>query len=44
LIVAVTGSLLPVIALHVAIDVTSGIMGWLVLRDEPSILHAEKPF
>lgn len=42
LVVAVTGSILPVIALHVVIDVTSGIMGWLVLREGPSSLYAEQ--
>jgi membrane protease YdiL (CAAX protease family) len=35
LIVLLTGSLLPAIALHALIDASSGVIAWLVLRDEP---------
>jgi len=36
LLVACSGSLVPVIVLHALVDITSGVIAWLVLRDEPA--------
>ena len=35
LLVAITGSLIPAIVLHALIDIISGVVAWLVLREEP---------
>ena len=37
--VAVSGSLLPAIALHALVDAGAGIIAWLVLREEPANGH-----
>ena len=34
LLVAITRSLLPAMALHAVIDVTSGLLGWIAFREE----------
>ena len=36
LLVALSGSLVPAIVLHALIDILSGVIAWLVLRDEPA--------
>jgi uncharacterized protein len=36
LLVAFSGSLVPAIVLHAVVDITSGVIAWLVLRDEPA--------
>ena len=36
LLVALAGSLVPAIALHALVDILSGVIAWLVLRDEPA--------
>jgi len=42
LVVAITGSLWPAIALHALVDLAGGVMAWLVLRDSPTIAAPEK--
>ena len=36
LLVALSGSLVPAIVLHALVDILSGVIAWLVLRDEPT--------
>jgi membrane protease YdiL (CAAX protease family) len=35
LLVALSGSLVPAIVLHATVDILSGVIAWLILRDEP---------
>jgi membrane protease YdiL (CAAX protease family) len=35
LVILISGSLLPAIALHALIDISQGLVAWLALRDEP---------
>lgn len=36
LLVALSGSLIPAIVLHALVDILSGVIAWLILRDEPA--------
>jgi membrane protease YdiL (CAAX protease family) len=37
LVVLMSGSLWPAIALHALVDISQGLVGWLALRDEPTV-------